>query len=86
MLVIFWRLPQERGQPEDGQHHAKPNTDQSPCDQKVLPFDDPLPQISALQDDRFDTGKWIKLRVIKAKPSIMMHRKRLCPPTAFILI
>ncbi|BDS07356.1 hypothetical protein NT6N_23960 [Oceaniferula spumae] len=60
MLLIFWRHPQERGLPEDGQYHAKPSEFQSACDYYVLPSDGPLPETIPCMMITSRHGRWIK--------------------------
>ena len=53
-----------RGLPEDGQHHATPDDDQSPCDKKVISFSHPsLKNVPCMMiTSRHE--KWIKLVAI----------------------
>ncbi|MBK1856608.1 hypothetical protein JO972_16710 [Verrucomicrobiaceae bacterium 5K15] len=67
MLVIFWRHPQERGMPEDGQHHAKSKKCQSPCAKKVISFDEPPTEILPCMMISSRHDQWIKPTVIKTE-------------------
>ena len=53
-----------RGLPEDGQHHATPGDDQSPCDKKVISFSHPsLKDVPCMMITSRHV-KWIKLAAI----------------------